>query len=126
MPAVVATLTRPSYGLTKVRSYRDAHLRVNIFDLTLDTGTYSSGGISLTAAQLGLKEIWFVTASAGVATTGTAGATGSPVGITFSTVGTSITVQLYEGSAAGTALTEKTNAEAIEANFTIRLRAEGK
>lgn len=121
MPAAVVTLTRPT-GSPRGPS---GSCKVVYRDMTADTGTYASGGITITAAQLGLKKIYYASIDGGVATTGTAGVTANPLGITYATDGTSIVVWLYEGSAAGTALSQKTNAEALETNFTVRLRVEG-
>lgn len=125
MTAVAATLTRPGSTVRPVRAYKDANKKVAYRDYTLDTGTYSQGGLTITAASVGMRAFDFVSASGSVATSGTAGATGNPIGITYNTEGTSITLQLYESTAAGTAVGEKTNTEAVEANWTIRLKFEG-
>jgi hypothetical protein len=123
--ATVATLTRPGSTVRPVRAVKQGNQKVVYRDYTLDTGTYTAGGLTITAASVGMKAFDFVTASGNVATSGTAGATGNPVGITYATEGTSITLQLYEGSAAATALGEKDTAEAVPSNFTIRLKFEG-
>ena len=121
MAAVVTTATRP----TGTRGHKEANKTIRYFDLTADTGDYAAGGVTITAASLGMKHIDFVATSGGVATTGTAGATGSPIGITYAALGVSFTVWLYEtGTSADTPLNQKT-AEAFAANFTIRLRVEG-
>jgi hypothetical protein len=121
MAAAVITVTKPSdvKGQWKVGN-RQFHIR----DVTADTGTYTTGGFTLTAAQFGLKHFDFVLPG-GVATNGTAGATANPVGIRYASDGTSITVQVYEAGASGAADGEKTNTEAYAANWTIRLLAAG-
>lgn len=121
MANAVFTNTRP----TLVQGFAEGNRKVRYFDMTSDTGNYTTGGTTVTAASLGLRQVYFVTASGGVATSGTAGATGLGVGITYASTGVSFTVQFYEGSTAGTILGEKTNAEAMPANHTIRLRVEG-
>lgn len=122
MANVVVTATKPA----DVRGFADGNKRVRYFDITADTGNYTSGGFTLTAVQLGMaRHIDFVSISGGVATTGASGATANPIGITYNSSGASVTFWLYEGSAAGTALGQKTNAEAFEASFTIRVRVEG-
>lgn len=123
MANAVFTTAKPSDRLVQHRT--SDNLKVRYFDMTSDTGNYTSGGTSVTASSLGLKHISFVTASGGVATSGTSGATGLAIGITYASDGTSFTVQFYEGSTAGTILGEKTNAEAMPSNHTIRLRVEG-
>lgn len=125
MPATVATLTRPGSTVRPVRVVKQGNQKVVYRDYTLDTGTYATGGLTITAASVGMRAFDFVSASGSVATSGTAGATGNPIGITYNTEGTSITLQLYESTAAGTAVGEKTNSEAVEATWTIRLKFEG-
>jgi hypothetical protein len=92
-------------------------------DISADTGTYATGGFTVTASQLGLKRIDVLLA--GGATSGTAGATYSPVGVRHAAGGVSATVQVYEAAATGLVLLEKTNAEAHEANWTVRVFAIG-
>lgn len=120
MAAAVLTVTKPSdvKGAWKVGN-RQGHIR----DISIDTGNYATGGFTVTASQLGVKHIDIVLPES-VATSGTAGATANPVGIRYASDGTSITVQLYElggTGAAGDPLAEKTNAEAVAANFTFRV-----
>jgi hypothetical protein len=92
-------------------------------NVSADTGDYATGGFTITASQLGLKKIDVVLA--GGATSGTSGATYSPVGIIYAASGSSITVVVYEAAATGLVLLQKTNAEAHEANWTLRLFAIG-
>lgn len=121
-------MTAAAYTLTPVKGgYSEGNKRIRYFDLTADTGTFTQAtGIPLTAVQLGMaRAVSFITVCGGGATTGTAKATFSPIGATFNTAGTTVTLWLYEGSTAGTALGLKTDTEAIEANFTVRLKVEG-
>lgn len=119
--AVTSTLTKP----TGVSGFADGNKKVRYFDLTTDTGTYLTGGNTYTAAQFGMKIVNFVSLSGGVATSGTAGATGLPLGVRYASDNTSFIIQYYEGSAAGTILAEKTNAEAMPGTHAIRVRVEG-
>lgn len=121
--AVTYTLARPADRA--VSGFANGNVKVRYFDFSTDTGTYLTGGDTITAASLGLKHINFVSLSGGVATSGTAGATGLPVGIRYAADGKSFIIQYYEGSAAGTILAEKTNAEAMPSSHTIRVRVEG-
>ena len=121
MTAVASTLTPVSYAKFPIVT---SNIKVVYRDWTLDTGDYAAAGITITAASLKLKRINFVSVSGGAATSGTAGATASPLGVTYAAAGTSVAIQLYEAGSSGAPLGEKT-AEAVEANFTIRLRIEG-
>lgn len=121
MPAAVISITKrgDESGLP-IASVK----KIRFFDITADTGTYASGGFSITAAQVGLATIDFA-AVGSVATSGTSGATANVVGVTYATGGSSITVQVYEAAASGVAFLEKTNAEAYEANWIFRLMVIG-
>lgn len=119
MTAAVYTVATPAasqdrqIGTTKFRTR----------NISADTGTYATGGFTVTAGDLGLKRIDVVLA--GNATSGTAGATASPIGVIYNAGGTSVTIQVYEAAATGLVLLEKTNAEAHESNWTIRVFAVG-
>lgn len=121
MTAAVITVTKPTdiKGEWKVgnRSFK-------VRDITANTGTYTTGGFTLTAANFGLRHIDFVIVGS-LATSGTAGATANAVGIQYAAGGGSITVQVYEAAATGLALLEKTNTEAYEANWTVRVLVAG-
>jgi len=120
MAAAVTTFTRP----TDVTGYSNGNVKTRFFDFTTDTGDYAAGGFAVTAASLGFRKIYFVTQSGGVATQGTSGASGVGVGITYTATG--ITIQTYEtGASSGAPFSEK-GAEAQVANFTIRLKVEGR
>lgn len=119
MAAAVYSFTRP----TGVRGRAEGNKRVRFFDWTSDTGDYAAGGVTKTAASLGFKQIDFVTVS-GSATQGTSGASIQNVGVTYLNGGTSVQFQLYESAATGLPGVEKT-AEAMVANFSVRLKVEG-
>jgi len=125
MANAVVTNARPGSGNSVIRGRAEGNIKVRYFDHSTDTGNYSSGGFTITAASLGLHRINFVGTSGGVATSGTSGATGLGIGITYASDNSSFTIQYYEGSTAGTALGEKTNAEAMPSNHIIRLKVEG-
>lgn len=121
MPAAAITITKRG---DEAGIPLGGNKKIHFFDITADTGTYTTAGFSLTAAQLKVASIDFADAGS-IATTGTGGVTANPIGITYAAGGGSITVQPYEGSAAGTALPEKTSNEAYETNFTFRLMVIG-
>lgn len=120
MANAVFTNTRPS----AFRGHVEGNKKIRYFDFASDTGNYTTGGTTITASSLGLRQIYFVTPS-GLPTSGTSGATALGIGIRYASDNTSVTVQFYEGSTAGTILGEKTNAEAMPSNHTVRLRIEG-
>lgn len=122
--AVAVTVTKP----TGVTDYVSGNKRVRIRDITFDTGTYVTGGNTVTAAQVGLKRIEIVNFGTQVATNGTSGATANPVGVTYNSTNTAVTFQQYElggTGAAGDPLREKDSAEATLANFTFRVQFVG-
>jgi hypothetical protein len=88
--------------------YVSGNKKVKVRKLTF-SGNYATGGESLTASttNVGLKKIDQVIFHGGVAAASDL-ATGVPVFYNHATS----KVVFYEGSAAGTALSEKTNAEA--------------
>jgi hypothetical protein len=98
-------------------------LKFRVRDITADTGTYTTGGFTVTASQLGLKRIYVVVANG--ATGGTSGATLNPFGITHNAGGASVTLQEYEGAASQAPLLQKDSAEATVANFSARVLAIG-
>lgn len=121
MPAAVISITKRG---DEAGIPIGANKKMHFFDITADTGTYTTGGFSLTAAQLKVATIDSASASS-LATSGTAGATANGVGITHAALGASITVQVYEAAATGLALLEKTSGEAYEANWGFRLTVIG-
>lgn len=121
MAAAVYTVAKPSDRLVQHRA--SGNIKVKYYQWTADTGDYAALGRTFTAAELGLKHITFVTAD-GLATQGTNGASAVGVGFTYNAAGTTFTAQLYESAASGAPFAEK-GAEAMVANFTVRLRVEG-
>lgn len=120
MSAVVVSVSRPS----DVRGSKWGNKKVVFRDVTADTGDYSSGGFTLTAAQLGLSKHVDFCSVGSAATTGTSGATASVVGVTYVSSGTSVKFQLYESGGTDAPMNEKT-AEAVASNFTFRVMAVG-
>lgn len=120
MAAAVWTFTQP----TGVRGHSEGDKKVRYFDVTSDTGDYAANGFTKTAASLGFKRIAHVAVD-GAATGGTDGATANPVGIRYESSNTVVRFQLYESAASGSPPAEK-GAEAQVANFTFRIRVEGK
>lgn len=119
MAAAVYTVARPTY----VRGYKEANRKVRFFDWTSDTGDYAAAGVTYTAASLGFKRIDFVDFGS-AATQGTAGASALVIGVRYAADGTSVTFQLYESAGSGSPPAEK-GAEAMVANFTVRIKIEG-
>jgi hypothetical protein len=95
--------------------------KVAIRDVTADTGTYVTGGNSITAASLGLKTIDLVDFGTQGMTGGTSGATVNWIGVTYASNRQSVTFQQYESAATGLPGLEKTNSEATVANATFRV-----
>jgi hypothetical protein len=98
-----------------------AQREVAIRDVTFDTGTYVTGGNSITAASVGLKTIDFVDTGTMGMTGGTSGATINWIGVTYAANRQSVTFQQYESAATGLPGLEKTSAEATVANATFRV-----
>lgn len=91
--------------------------RVGFYTLT-PSDNYETGGLVLTPAMLGLNDLDYVSVQ-----------TGSSSDLATALVGkynaATGKVLFYEGSAAGTALSEKTNAEAFPTGFTVNIMAVG-
>lgn len=98
--------------------YTSGNKRVRVRTLTF-SGNYATGGESITAAQVGLKKIEQVVG--GAIATSTDLATANPVAYGIASTGASVTVTQYEGSAAGTAISEKTNSEAYATGSNCRV-----
>lgn len=103
--AITASVSRPDGG----RADDIRAMKWRMRDVTL-TGTYATGGFSVTAAALGLKRITYVV-QAGMAPAADQ-ATANEVSWELATNGTSVNFVLYENAAAGSPSAEKTNAEA--------------
>lgn len=121
MANVVYTVAKPADRLVQNRV--SDNLRIRYVTWTSDTGDYVAAGRTFTAASLGLKHITFASAD-GLATQGTDGASALGVGFRYAADGTSFSAQLYEAAATGLPFLEKT-AEAMVANFTVRIKVEG-
>lgn len=102
-----------SVTFTEVRRTVFGNKRVVIGDLAF-ADDYATGGISAPASLFGLSSINFISFSGvGVAADeATANALGYDYGASK--------IVLFEGSAAGTALSEKTNAEAVPTGMYAR------
>lgn len=94
--------------------YVSANKRVKVRDLTF-SGNYATGGESLVASDVALKKVTQVLIHGGVAAASDL-ATAIPVFYDYATS----KFTFYEGSAAGTALSEKTNAEAYPTGCKLR------
>lgn len=116
--AVTYTATVPP-GVPK--SVKVGNAKVAIRDVAADTGTYVTGGNSITAASLGLRTIDFVDTGTMGMTGGTSGATINWIGVIYATNRQSITLQQYESAATGLPGLEKTNSEATVSNATFRV-----
>ena len=103
--------------------YVAGNKRVRVYDLVFSS-TYATGGETITAASLGLRKIEQVIPNGNLALS-TDLATANPVGFKVAAAGTSFTATQYEGSAAGTAVSEKTNAEAYATGSNIRVAVVG-
>jgi hypothetical protein len=120
MTAAVITVTPVADAKPCVMGNRDARW----FDITADTGTYTTGGFTVTAAQFGFKHVDICIVGS-LATMGTSGANALGVGVTYSGTGTSVLFQGYESAATGLPMLEKTNTEAYPANLTFRVMVVG-
>lgn len=92
----------------------EGNKRVRVFDLVF-SGNYATGGEAWSLSSIGLRKVDFVRLSGGAAPAGDE-ATAVVIGVDY----TASKFVFYEGSAAGTALSEKTNAEAYPAGCYIR------
>jgi hypothetical protein len=100
---------------------RVGNAKVALRDVAADTGTYVTGGNSITAASLGLKTIDLVVMGTQGMTGGTSGATVNWVGVIYASNRQSVTLQQYESAATGLPGLEKTSSEATVANATFRV-----
>ena len=115
---VVVTSTKPS----GVKDGPPGASECRVRDITFDTGTYVTGGNSVTAASVGLRTIDFVSFGTQAMTGGTSGATVNWIGVTYASNRQSVTFQQYECAATGLPGLEKTSAEATVANATFRVQ----
>lgn len=101
-------------------NYVSGNKKVRVYDLVF-SGNYATGGESFTAATVGLKVINQVIPHGGAATSSDL-TTAIPLAYNHATS----KFVFYEGSAAGTALAEKTNAEAYPTGCKIRVTVVGR
>jgi hypothetical protein len=94
-------------------AYVSGNKRVKVCDLAFSS-TYPDGGESVTAALVGLNKIEQVLFHGIVMASDEE--TGNPVGYDY----TASKVVLFEGSSAGTAITEKTDSEAHATGAAVR------
>jgi hypothetical protein len=104
------TVTKPVAGADYAVSNKKARVRKLVF-----SGNYATGGEAFTASTVGLKTVEQVVIHGGLGIS-TDVATAIPVSFDY----TNSKFVFYEGSAAGTALSEKTNAEAYPTGCTFR------
>jgi hypothetical protein len=104
---------------TKVDAYTEANKRARVLDLVF-SGNYATGGEAFTAADAGLRNVSEVVVHGGVAVASDL-ATAIPIFYNYATS----KFTFYEGSAAGTALSEKTNAEAYPTGCKCRVTCRG-
>lgn len=114
-------------ALTRVRnaSHTANNKRVRVVDAVF-SGNYATGGETITPSTsgIGLRVIEQIIPNGNLALS-TDLATANMVGVKLNSTGTSATLTQYEGSAAGTALSEKTNGEAYATGSNIRLTVIG-
>lgn len=103
-------VTKPVAG----SDYTSANKKVKVRKLVF-SGNYATGGEAYTASSVGLRVIEQIIIHGGVAASSDV-ATAIPVFVDY----TNSKFVFYEGSAAGTALSEKTNAEAYPTGCNFR------
>lgn len=109
---MAVVITRPSSGIDYKVSNKQVRVRKLVF-----SGNYATGGESVTAANVGLKVIEQVVVNGG----GVAAASALSTGIATAYDFDNSKFVFFEGSAAGTALSEKTNAEAYPTGCFLRV-----
>jgi hypothetical protein len=115
MAAAVVTVSK----VTGVHDFKVNNKSWKIRDISINTGDYAAGGFTVTSRSVDLRRIDYVGIGTQVMTGGTSGATGNPIGVTY-TSPTSVTFQEYESANTGTPLLEK-DAEATVASATFRV-----
>lgn len=91
----------------------------DVYELTF-SGNYATGGESLTASTLGINSINGVHVLTGVAVSSDKA---TALGVAYDHATSKFL--FYEGSTAGTALSEKTNAEAYPAGLVVQVAVYG-
>jgi hypothetical protein len=108
-------------AVTKINGYSEAGGRTRVLDLVF-SGNYATGGETFgpTTTGVGMRSFTQVNVHGGVAISSDV-ATAIPVAYNYATG----KFAFYEGSAAGTALSEKTNAEAYPTGCKVRVTCIG-
>ena len=108
-------------AITKVTGadHVSGNKKVKVRDLVF-SGNYATGGETVTAANVGLRKIDEAMVHGGVAV---ASDLATAIGVFYNHATSKFT--FYEGSAAGTALAEKTNAEAYPTGCKVRVTFRG-
>jgi hypothetical protein len=96
----------------------EGNKRVRVYTLVF-SGNYATGGEAFTPGTFGLRRIFFLRTDS--VARASDNATGIPLGIDYA----NSKFVFFEGSAAGTALSEKTNSEAYPTGCTLRVEAVG-
>lgn len=96
----------------------DGNTKRRYYDLVF-SGNYATGGEAFTASTFGLRKFYYVN------TPGVATSTDRATGIGVNVDHANSKFVFFEGSAAGTALSEKTNAEAYPTGCTMRVEVVG-
>jgi hypothetical protein len=112
---MAVTATKIANSADMVHGAERAHSRRLTF-----SGNYATGGEAISASTFGLRRMTRLIPHAGVASSSDV-ATSIPIGWNTATS----KLVFYEGSAAGTALSEKTNAEAYPTGCFIDVTAFG-
>jgi hypothetical protein len=102
--AITKTITQPFGRANDVRALKQRFRRIAL------SGTYVTGGFTVTASEVGLRAIGAVL-GAGLAPA-TGGATANEWSYSISSDQETVTFFLYENAAAGSPSAEKTNGEA--------------
>lgn len=106
-------------AVTKIDAYVEGNKRSRVLDLVF-SGNYATGGEAFSASTAGLRGMSEVVIHGGVAAASDL-ATAVPVFYNHATS----KFTFYEGSSAGTALSEKTNSEAYPTGCKCRVTVRG-
>jgi hypothetical protein len=115
--AVTATVTTPFDRANDVRALKQRFRRITL------SGTYETGGFTVTASELGLSRVAALL-SAGLAPAADQ-ATANEWSYEISSDLETVTIFLYENAAAGSPSAEKTNSEAVITSQVLNVCALG-
>lgn len=115
--AITATVTKPFDRCNDVRALKQRFRRITL------SGTYVTGGFTVTASELGLNRVAALL-SAGLAPAGDQ-ATANEWSYEISSDLETVTIFLYENAAAGSPSAQKTNSEAPLTDQVINVCAVG-